>query len=319
MGTPLISVVLLSFNRPHFLIEAIESVLAQTYPNIEFILVDNLSGKSAEIAAIVAEYPSIKFVQPGSNTGFTGGMNIGLAHATGEYVHLTEDDVLLEPECIQRLFDYAQTNPRAGLISGLLVNRTQQTIMCAGAQLTLMPQYTKILPHLNEPDVRQLKDPFPVTYIIGCMVFARRELLNRLGGFRPSFYMYFEDDDLSIRVTRMGLQLIIVPTARALHFEPPAGKKHRNLMVEFHKLKNYLSLNVVHAPGSAVPGVFLRAVPRPMLGALRRGDFSMAWVYVKASLWNFFHLPMLLRDRSAQRRTARQTAPAAAKSPIGAR
>ena len=129
--TPLVSVVILSYNRPSLLVSAIDSVLAQTYPELEVLVIDNRSPASAEVARLVHDKPRAKLIANPENLGFTGAMNQGLALARGQYVHLTEDDIVMEPTCLQHLVDHLEANQDVALVSGIMLN-PDGTIRCAG-------------------------------------------------------------------------------------------------------------------------------------------------------------------------------------------
>src|SRR3954462_6988719 len=87
---PLISIVIPSYNQAHFLREAIESVLAQSYPALEIIVVDD--GSRDESATVAMRYPNVRCLrQP--NMGVAAARNTGLRHSSGEYlVFLDQDD-----------------------------------------------------------------------------------------------------------------------------------------------------------------------------------------------------------------------------------
>src|SRR4030081_875128 len=112
---PLVSVVLLSYDRPNFLEESLDPLDRQSFKHVQIIVVDNKSNTSGEIAEIVRLFPNIRLVANSHNLGFTGGMNRGLREASGEYVYLTEDDLVVEENCILRLVEHMQNNASIGL------------------------------------------------------------------------------------------------------------------------------------------------------------------------------------------------------------
>src|SRR5687768_478675 len=77
-----ISVVLLSYNRLGQLRRALTSVLGQSICPHEIIVVDNFSPTSSHIRQYVARVGGVRLLTPDRNLGFTGGMNVGIAHAT---------------------------------------------------------------------------------------------------------------------------------------------------------------------------------------------------------------------------------------------
>ncbi len=102
MDQPLVSVICLCYNHEQFVHEAINSVLNQTYPQVELIIIDDASTDNSvdEIKKIVSEHPSIQFFAFTKNRGNCAAFNQALAHTSGTYiVDLAADDVLL-PERI---------------------------------------------------------------------------------------------------------------------------------------------------------------------------------------------------------------------------
>lgn len=98
MSNPLVSVICLCYNHERFVEASIRSVIEQTYPNIEIIVVDDHSTDSSvrEIENLQKEYPLIKFYPLKENVGNCKAFNIGLANSTGDFIiDLASDDLLL--------------------------------------------------------------------------------------------------------------------------------------------------------------------------------------------------------------------------------
>lgn len=93
----LVSVIIPCYNHAHFLGEAIDSALRQTYFPIEVIIVDD--GSTDEIAQIIVTRPSIRYVRQ-DNMGLAHARNTGLSHSSGEYVIFLDADDRLLPDAI---------------------------------------------------------------------------------------------------------------------------------------------------------------------------------------------------------------------------
>lgn len=296
MNGPTVSVVLLSYNRPHLLAAALEGLSAQTYANLDVTIVDNQSAGSAAVAAIAARYPAFRLIANPTNQGFTGGMNLGIRQATGEYVCLTEDDLILEPDYVATMVEYFRARPETGLASGLLFNHGARTLLCAGGTYRLGPVFQFRLIGEGDRNADRFAEPFEVPFISGAMVFARRGFLQQeLNGFREDFFVYHEDIDLCQRARRAGRSVVIVPGARGYHVEPPPGRTSD--VVQYHKYKNLYAIYWLHAPASVLPAFVLRYGPWAVLKALASGQprdaqlISQAWCYVLP------RIPLLLRQR----------------------
>jgi GT2 family glycosyltransferase len=289
-----VSIILLSYNRPAYLAQALPSLLRQTHKNLEIIVVDNQSASSEEIGRIVGEHPSVKLIRNSLNLGFAGGMNTGLREASGEYVYLTEDDVIVEENCISMLVEYMTSNPTTGLAAPIMYNMSDRTIKCAGGNFALDAIYRKKIFGEGENDTGQFDQSFDVDFIPGAAIFGRLELLTRLNGFREDFFMYSEDTELCIRVLKSGLKITVVPQAHIYHFEPSIALLNQE--IEFHKLKNFFSLYLLHAPLRVLPEFYLRYGLINFLRALV-SNRKIVWPTTRAFGWFLFKSPSLILDR----------------------
>lgn len=106
-----VSVIMLTYNREDLVARAIESILCQTMTDFEYIIVDNgSSDRSGEIAESYAKQDNrIQVIHiPKSNIGT--GRNVGLDHATGEYITFIDDDDTAEPDMLEFLYQLAKEN-----------------------------------------------------------------------------------------------------------------------------------------------------------------------------------------------------------------
>lgn len=102
---PLISVIIPVYNIETYLSECIDSVLAQTYPNLEIILVDDgTPDHSGEICDTYQKNHDNIFVIHKTNGGLSSARNAGLSYAHGEYIYFLDGDDLIHPDTIKRLY-----------------------------------------------------------------------------------------------------------------------------------------------------------------------------------------------------------------------
>ena len=291
---PLTSVIVVSYDRPGYLPAALNSITAQSYPNLEIIVVDNPSGASEEIKQIVGRYDRVKLVRNAANLGFTGAMNRGIAAANGVYVYCTLDDIVLDADCISQFVAHAEQHSEDGLLSGILINDDGETIRCAGGIYTLAPVFRRTIVGAGEREHGQFSKPYQVNYVPGGMIFARLDLLRRLNGFRKQFFMYSEDTDLCARVTRSGRTITIVPQAKAIVTDAPHAFKHEG--IAFHKVKNLFSLYLLHARLRVLPEFYLRYGVINFLRALV-SDRKIVWPMMRAWAWFLLNAPGFLKER----------------------
>jgi glycosyltransferase involved in cell wall biosynthesis len=114
-NTPEISVIMAVFNAERFLRPAIESILAQTFENYEFIIVDD--GSSDSTATIVESFPDarIKFVRQ-QHKGLVPTLNHALTLARGEFVARMDGDDISHPERLERQLEFLRSHPQHALV-----------------------------------------------------------------------------------------------------------------------------------------------------------------------------------------------------------
>jgi len=118
---PFVSVVTPFYNTADYLRECIESVLSQTYPHFEYLLVDNQSTDGS--ASIAAEYAAkderIRVISNPAFVGQVANYNGALRHVTSRarYVKMVQADDCIFPECLERMVAVGESNPTAEIIS----------------------------------------------------------------------------------------------------------------------------------------------------------------------------------------------------------
>ncbi len=115
MSTPLVSVIIPAYNTGPYLAETLETVLRQTYPYREVIVVDD--GSTENLLAGLDRYRSVISYIRQDNTGNGAATNTGLRAARGEYIALLDHDDLWLPEKLQTQVQIAARHPESGLIA----------------------------------------------------------------------------------------------------------------------------------------------------------------------------------------------------------
>jgi peptidoglycan/xylan/chitin deacetylase (PgdA/CDA1 family)/GT2 family glycosyltransferase len=181
---PLVSVVIPCFGQAGFLAEAIESVVAQTYPHLEVVVVDDGSPDNA--AEVASRYPGVRIVRQ-KNAGLSAARNAGLRHTTGAYLTYLDADDRLLPNAIADGLAAFGTHPEAALV--------------AGRHVVFEPTGVRLA-----PPVEFGHDAYAALLrrnIVGmhAAVMYQRVAFQTLGGFDPSLGGC-EDYDVLLRVAR---------------------------------------------------------------------------------------------------------------------
>jgi len=117
MSDPLVSVLIPTFNRRDFVVKAIASALAQTYPNIEVVVHDDNSSDGTKKSLKKINDKRFRYVFTPKNHGMVGGWNFIHNLAKGEYIKYLADDDLLEPTCVAKLVKAATKHPNSSIVT----------------------------------------------------------------------------------------------------------------------------------------------------------------------------------------------------------
>jgi len=292
---PLVTVVILSYARPEPLRRAIESVVEQSYPGLDILVIDNKSARSDAIARVVSTFPRVRFIANASNLGFAGGMNAGIAAAAGEYVYLTEDDVALRPGCLAAIVDCLERHPDAALVAPVMYDQSSGAVRSAGGRFALESVFS--LKIITGRASGQGHSPFDVMYIPGASILARTALLRKLKGFREDFFLYQEDLELCIRALKSGHRILMVPAAGVDHIDPPPGPASDT--IEFYRLRNLFATYLLHAPARVLPAFFVRYGLIDLARTALR-DPRRAWLMIRAWVSTAIMAPTLLSERDSR-------------------
>lgn len=200
---PLVSVIVPFWNASAFLEEAIASVLAQTFPSWELLLIDDGSEDgSSEIAKRYTEqFPGkIRCFQHErhENRGVAASRNLGVRHATGPYVAFLDADDVWFPDKLARQTAILESEPEAAMVCG----PSQFWYSWTGRPEDAARDYVKDLrispAGLVQPPALLISSLTRGTFVANpSTIMIRREVLERIGGFEESFIgavQTFEDD-----------------------------------------------------------------------------------------------------------------------------
>lgn len=240
--TPFISIIILNYRTDEMTLHLVKKI--QTDEDIEVILIDNSNSK--ELKKKTVELIHTKYINPGINLGFAGGVNYGIKQMRGEWVFLLNSDTDVDINTVRTLIQRCKNKnikvgaPRlvgndgtieksVGLFSSLFENPINW--------LFLRPQY--ILPE---------KETL-VHIATGGAFLIHKSIIEKVGLFdEKNFFMYFEDIDFSWRLYKAGISILYIPTCIVTHTS--GGSADKDLVKKKHNyltsLNNYLLKNRGH-------------------------------------------------------------------------
>ncbi len=196
LNTPLVSVIIPTYNRAWALKKAIDSVLEQNYKNFELIVVDD--GSTDDTEALVTEYAkSVKFVQQ-PNLGVSAARNKGISISSGALISFLDSDDYWEPEKLSAQVEFFNANPDT------LICQTEEIWIRNGKKVNPKKKHKKLSGMIFIPSLA-------LCLISPSAVMMRKNLFAKVDMFDESLPAC-EDYDLWLRVTcRFPVHLIETP------------------------------------------------------------------------------------------------------------
>jgi glycosyltransferase involved in cell wall biosynthesis len=191
--TTLVSVVIPCHNYGRFLAAAIESVLAQSYADIQLIVVDD--GSTDDTSAVAARYPTVRCLRQ-RNLGPGEACNQGMKEASGEFVVFLDADDELTPDAVETFVQCLQERPDCAFAYG-----HQELIDTRGSVITTRPKRSARLQTCLQEDpyaqMLRLNNPLRAP---GAILY-RSEAVKGVGGF-ARHVGNAQDLDLNLRLAR---------------------------------------------------------------------------------------------------------------------
>ena len=248
-----ISVVIVSYNSGKFLSDNIESLLAQTEPFREIIVVDN--GSVDNSLEILSEYDKINLIRPEKNIGYSAALNRGIEASGSDLILAANSDIRLDRNFNREMKNKFGEEPGLDIASPLILRFDGQTVDSAGQfhSASLYPVEKGFGRPREEVEIKDGK----VFSVCGAATVFRRESLERLKVdgeyYDESFFMFWEDFDIGWRASLYGMTAKLIPGAEVYHFRGGTLKESlltrfsmalsRSGEIKFHLVKNrYLTL-----------------------------------------------------------------------------
>jgi GT2 family glycosyltransferase len=193
----------------------LDALQAQTYPSLEIVVVDNGSTDGSQ-RLIEEHYPRVRLLALDRNLGLTGGNNVGFRRARGEILISLNNDTEAHPGFVEALVAALQQHPQAGMAaSKMLLFDQRDTLHSAGDGYGAdgIPFNRGVW----QRDEGQFDNSDWIFGGCGGAVAYRRAMLDDVGLFDESFFMYCEDVDLNWRAQLAGWKCWYTPEAIVYH------------------------------------------------------------------------------------------------------
>ena len=242
MQQPKVFITILVYNNYKDTKECLQSLANITYRNYQVILVDNGS-TDGSVRKLQQEYPALNYIFNKNNLGFAGGVNEGIQYSMGikaDYILLLNNDVIVDKEFLNPLVATAEKNSCIGIVgSKIYYYGNPKTLNFAGGKINL---WKGLAPHIGsgELDTGQYENPTEEDFQDGCSILIKKDVINKIGLFDKTFFLYSEEVDFCCRAKKAGFKIIYVPQSKVWHKISVTAGGRESLISIYHGTKSRL-------------------------------------------------------------------------------
>lgn len=231
-----VTISIVSYNTKGLLKRCLESIYKNAKGiRFEVIVVDNNSSDDS-VKMLENKFPQVKLIKNKVNKYYTGANNQSLKIAKGKYFVILNSDTYFVDNSIKKMVDYMEENPDVGACEGLEIYENG-TLVPTGSkfstplidfyELSIIGNKLKNNNLINKYRLTEYdrKDIFEVD--VGCDAFlmVRKKILDKIGGYDERFLLYYTENDLCLRIKKLGYRIVHFGNAKVIHTVSASVKK----------------------------------------------------------------------------------------------
>ncbi len=261
-----VTVVTVTYNAAALVVQCLDSLAAQRLGDVTMrvVVVDNAS-TDATVELVESHHPDVTVVRSSRNLGFAGGNDLVLASVTTPWVILLNNDAVADPDLVRTLVDEARRSPAdvAAVAATVLLAERFRAAPDGTADGVEGPDGTWVADPAGDvrlvnstgnqvrtdgfgedrgwlADASRHRPPAEVFGFSGAAALLRTSALRDVGVFDESYFMYYEDTDLSWRMRLAGYRVVHCARAVVSH-EHAASSDEGSDFFRFHDARNRLA------------------------------------------------------------------------------
>lgn len=261
-----IYIVIINYNRQEITKECLDSLLKIKKHgfNLHTVVVDNYPENRIQLDEKKYSEIKLNIILSPTNTGFSGGMNIGIKEAlknSADYVLIHNNDTYVKDDFLQKLFEFAEENEKAGIIAPKIYfakgfefhkdrykeNELGKVFWYAGGEI----DWDNVIGHhtgVDEVDNGQYNEVKETETASGCSMLVKSEVFKKIGLFDERYFLYYEDADLCIRAKNAGFKIYYVPNSVIWHKNAGSTGGSGSKLQDYYITRNRLIFGLSHAP-----------------------------------------------------------------------
>lgn len=245
-----VAVILINYNSSHYTLDCVKSVFEKTDKRlkVQVIVIDNNSRwDEFEKLSPLRDQADLLLFRSNLNVGFSGANMMGVQFADADYYYFLNNDCVLLNDCISILHSFMESHCKAANCSGemFIANGEYEYNFRYFPSLALKIFGSGLL-RLVAPEkfpsrhVR-FSQPTKVDLVNGSSMFIRATAFEAIGGFDTNYFLYCEEEDIALRLRRVGFSTYLVPEAKYQHFVSRSSQSENSINLPFLR-EFYISL-----------------------------------------------------------------------------
>jgi len=237
-----VTISIVTCNSSKVIKKCLDSIFRYIKNNIDFelIIVDNDSYDNT-VEIIEKNFKNIKLIQ-NNNIGFGVAHNIAIKMGRGKYHLVLNSDIIFKENTIKKLMNFMEENPDVGLVSPKIIFPDGTTqYLCKRLPCLFDLGVRRFTPGFiqnffkNRIDYFEMKETgynkiMDVSYLSGSFMLFRKNILEKIGGFDENYFMYFEDADITRRISEIS-RTVFYPYTSVIHLWERGSHKNIKLLI----------------------------------------------------------------------------------------
>jgi len=254
--TPLVAIVILTWNGKELLQKFLPFVMASSYANMRVIVVDNASDDET-VAFLKQSFPEIEILTNPGNEGFAKGYNTALKQIQSDYYVLLNNDVEVTAGWIEPIIDLMESDILIAVCQPKILSYNKRDYFeyagASGGWLDAFgyPFARGRIFDVIEEDKGQYDDAQPCFWASGAAMFVRAQVYHKVGGLDEYFFAHQEEIDFCWRSQRAGFKVYVQPESVVYHVGGSTLAKG-NSMKTYLNFRNNLIMLVKNLPSSVL-------------------------------------------------------------------
>lgn len=246
---PPVGVVIVNHDLKDSLRETLASFRKVNYPGLQIVVSDNASTDGSQ-EMVRTLFPDVHLLAHETEQGYARAASLGMAFLADKtkYIFSTTNDVIVDPDIITVLVDYAEKHPGAGVLGTKIYFFDRPDVLWhAGGRIHPLHGHSY---HFGweRKDAPRYSRARECDFVTGCGFLLRSDVLQKIGYFKEDLVFYSEDAELCYRFREAGYKVMYVPEAKMWHKTGTTLAKNRPVQLRY-STRNSLYLLRRHKVG----------------------------------------------------------------------